>query len=99
MTIRVDPERNEVRALKEVGIWRGKKVLEVGCGDGRLTLRLARLGPKSIQAIDPDRDRIRAARKKLPPAFSKQIRYKVASAGELNYPSHSFDIVVFSWVL
>ena len=49
MTIRVDPERNEIRALKEVGTWRGKKVLEIGCGNGRAdpTAR----GPKS--KIDP----------------------------------------------
>jgi ubiquinone/menaquinone biosynthesis C-methylase UbiE len=99
VTIRVDPERNEIRALKEVNTWRGKKVLEIGCGDGRLTLRLASLNPKLIQAIDPSPDLIRAARKKLPSAFSKRIHYKVGSAEELKFPSNSFDIVVFSWVL
>jgi ubiquinone/menaquinone biosynthesis C-methylase UbiE len=99
MTIRVDPEHNEIRALKEVGTWRGKKVLEIGCGEGRLSLRLACLHPKLIQAIDPNPDLIRAARKKLPSALAKQIHYKVGSAGDLKYPSDSFDRVVFSWVL
>ena len=99
MVIRVDPERNEVRALKEAGTWRDKKVLEVGCGDGRLTLRLASLHPELIHAIDPSPDLIRVARKNLPSKFVRQIRYKVGSAGELKYPSNSFDIVVFSWVL
>lgn len=99
MTIRVDPERNEVRALREVDTWRGKKVLEIGCGDGRLTLRLASLGTAVIHAIDPSADLIRTARKNLPTKLSKQIRYKVGSAEELKFPSNSYDIVVFSWVL
>jgi len=99
MTIRVDPEQNEIHALREVGVWRGKKVLEIGCGDGRLTLRLAGLSPKLIHAIDPSPELIRAARKNIPSAFAKQIHYKVGSAGDLKYPSDSFDRVVFSWVL
>ena len=99
MTVRVDPERNEIRALKQAGTWRGKKVLEIGCGDGRLTLRLASLGPKLIQAIDPSADLIHAARKILPMGKAKQIRYQVGSAERLKYPSNSFDMVVFSWVL
>lgn len=99
MTIRVDPERNELRALRGVGTWRGKKVLEIGCGDGRLTLRLASLGTAVIHAVDPSADLIRTAREKLPTGLTKQIRYKVRSAEELKYPSNSFDVVVFSWVL
>jgi 2-polyprenyl-3-methyl-5-hydroxy-6-metoxy-1,4-benzoquinol methylase len=98
MTLRVDPEQNEVRALKSVTSWRDQRVLEVGCGDGRLTLRLARLGA-NVQAIDPDPNLIRQARKNLPEKFQANIRYKVGSSGELQYPDGSFDLVVFSWVL
>jgi ubiquinone/menaquinone biosynthesis C-methylase UbiE len=99
MTIRVDPELNEIRALQGVAAWRGKQVIEIGCGDGRLTLRLARLGPKSIQAIDPSTDLIRAARKHLPERLTRQIRYRVASAEDLKFSSNTFDMAVFSWVL
>lgn len=99
MVIRVDPEQNELRALKQVGPWQDKMVLEVGCGDGRLTLRLATLHPKLIHAIDPNPDRIRLARKNIPSKLSKQVHFKVGSAGDLKYPSNSFDYVVFSWVL
>ena len=99
MVIRVDPERNELRALQQVGTWRDEKVLEIVCGDGRLTLRLASLRPKSIHAIDPNPDLIRLARKELPSRLAKQIRYKVGSAEDLKYSSNSFDKVVFSWVL
>ena len=99
MAIRVDPERNEIHALKEIGSWRDKKVIEIGCGDGRLTLRLAGLGAGLIHAIDPDTDLIRTARKNLPARFEQQIRYKVGSTEELKYPSNTIDIAVFSWVL
>lgn len=99
MTVRVDPERNEIRALKQAGTWRDRKVLEIGCGDGRLTLRLAALDPKLIHAIDPRADLIRTALENLPAGRAKQIRYKVGTTEGLKYPPHTFDIVVFSWVL
>jgi len=99
MTIRIDPERNEMSLLKQAGSWRGRNVIEIGCGDGRLTLRIARLGAGLIDALDPNADLIRTARKNLPAGLGKRVQYKVGSAEKLNHPSNSFDIAVFSWVL
>lgn len=98
MTLRVDPEQNEIRALKSIAPWQGKRVLEVGCGDGRLTLRMARLGAH-IQAIDPDAKLIRTARANLPESFAPRVRYQVGTAENLEHPDSSFDLVMFSWVL
>jgi 2-polyprenyl-6-hydroxyphenyl methylase / 3-demethylubiquinone-9 3-methyltransferase len=98
MTLRVDPEHNEIHALKSVANWRGKEVLEVGCGDGRLTQRLAGLGA-NILAIDPDPGHIRTARKNLPKRYAGQIRYQVGKAEQLKQPAGTYDLVVFSWVL
>lgn len=98
MSLRIDPEQNEVRALKGVTDWRHKRVLEIGCGEGRLTLRLARLGA-IVDAIDPEAKLIRAARRALPRRFAKRIRYHVGKAERLDPPDESFDLVVFSWVL
>ena len=39
-----DLERNEISTLKQVTDWRTKKVLEIGCGNGRLTRRLGAVG-------------------------------------------------------
>ncbi len=36
MNIRIDPENNETRALFDLADFRGQRVLEIGCGDGRL---------------------------------------------------------------
>lgn len=98
MGIEVDPEQNEVRALKRVTNWRRERVLEIGCGDGRLTLRLARLGA-FVHAIDPDTKLIRIARRNLPSRFAKRIRYHVGKAEHLDRANESFDLAVFAWAL
>ena len=98
MTIRMDPQKNEVRALRRAADWRGQRVLEIGCGDGRLTLRLARLGA-TVEAIDPDAASLRLARRQLPPRFARRVRYRLGEAERLKYPDESFDRVVFAWSL
>ena len=99
MTIKIDPEKNEIWAFRKSGVeWRNKRVLEIGCGDGRLTLRLAGLGA-NVHAIDPSTESIRVAQSKKPTRFIDQIRYRVGTAEQLKYKSESFDIVVFAWSL
>ena len=98
MALEIDPEQNEVRALSRVAGWRNKRVLEIGCGDGRLSLRLARLGA-IVHGIDADSALIRVARKNLPQRFAERIRYHVGEAEHLHYANESFDGVVFAWAL
>ena len=98
MTLRVDPEKNELRTLRSVTDWRGRRVLEIGCGDGRLSLRLASLGVV-LDANDPKPEAIAKARKNLPKRFAGKIRYKVGQAERLAYRDASFDAVVFAWSL
>jgi 2-polyprenyl-3-methyl-5-hydroxy-6-metoxy-1,4-benzoquinol methylase len=96
--LRIDPEQNEIRALKEMTSWHGKRVLEIGCGNGRLTRRLANLGAH-VDAFDLDKKLIVIARKELPASLSERVRYKVGSALDLKYPKQTFDSVVFAWSL
>jgi 2-polyprenyl-3-methyl-5-hydroxy-6-metoxy-1,4-benzoquinol methylase len=98
MALRIDPDKNEVHALKAMTNWRNKRVIEIGCGNGRLTRRLANLGAQ-MEAIDPDRKLIATAKKDLPVRLSDRMRFRVGSALDLKYPKQTFDIVVFSWVL
>jgi ubiquinone/menaquinone biosynthesis C-methylase UbiE len=99
MALVIDPARDEVRALKTIAEWRGKQVIEIGCGDGRLTLRLASLGPARLEALEPGPQLIRAARQNLPERYAEKVHYHVGQAEKLKYPQATFDIAVFSWVL
>jgi len=99
MAITIDPAEREVRALERVMRWRGKRVLEIGCGEGRLTLRLAGLGARTIRALDPDAKSVRRARTTLPRRHARRIEYRVGSAESLPYRAHEFDCVVFAWAL
>jgi ubiquinone/menaquinone biosynthesis C-methylase UbiE len=99
MALVMDPAGDEIRALKRVVNWRGKRVLEVGCGSGRLTSRLANFGVEKLIAFDPDPQSIRAARKELPKEYKDRIVYRVGNAEHVQQKAYQFDIVVFSWVL
>ena|SRR5438876_5639380 len=94
----IDPEREEIRALESIAHWRGTQVLDIGCGDGRLSLRLARLGA-NVVGVDPDTADIRTARRQLPARYQHRVRYEVGSGTRLKYPAESFDVVLFSWSL
>lgn len=98
MTLRVDPEKYEIRALKSVFEWCGKTVVEIGCGNGRLTMRLAGLGA-SVEASDPNAEAIAAARRDLPKRFTESVRFTVGQAARLAHRDTSFDTAVFAWSL
>jgi 2-polyprenyl-3-methyl-5-hydroxy-6-metoxy-1,4-benzoquinol methylase len=80
MSIIIDPEGKEIEALRRLTNWSGARVLEFGCGDVRLTLRLASLGAHVV-AFDPKPLLIRNARRNLPKRFAKQIKYLIGSIG------------------
>ena len=98
MAIEVDPHERELRALERVTDWNGLRVLEIGCGDGRLTTRLARLGAH-VLAIDPDATRVRAARRSLSRRYAARVVFRVGHAERLPYRANEFDAVVFAWAL
>ena len=97
MAVLVDAEQNETRALQTVADWRRRQVLEIGCGEGRLTHRLAELGAR-VHAIDPDAALIRKARRRLPQQLASRVRFAVGAADSLEHRAGSFDRVVYSWV-
>jgi ubiquinone/menaquinone biosynthesis C-methylase UbiE len=94
----LDPEGAHLAALQRVGDFRGRRVLELGCGDGRLTVSIAR-DAAHVLAIDPDADVVARARRSLPPELADRVAYRVASGKALEIEPHSFDLVVFSWSL
>lgn len=98
MGIAIDPEGAEVGVLAELVDFAGKDVLEVGCGDGRLTRRYA-AGAARVLAIDTDEEEVRAAREQTPPDLLERVGYLVADVAEAELPESAFDVVVLSYSL
>ena len=98
MTAVLDPEGAHLAALRRLGDFRDRRVLELGCGDGRLTLGLAADAP-TVLAFDPDAEAVEKARRSLPAELAERVAYRVASGKEIEVEPGSFDLVVFSWSL
>lgn len=98
MAWRFDPEGAEIAALARLAPMGGMRVLELGCGDGRLTFRYAEEAA-SVLAVDPDTDSIAAATAALPSALAGRVSFAVAGAAEVDAPVAEFDLALFSWSL
>ena len=98
MTSLLDPEGAHLAALHRLGDFRGQRVLELGCGDGRLTVPIAH-DASHVLAIDTDAEAVARARGSLPSELSQRVTYRVASAAAIEIEPHSFDLTVFSWSL
>ena len=94
----LDPEGAHLAALRRLGDFRDQRVLELGCGDGRLTLGIASEAT-SMLAFDPDAEAVERARRSLPAELTDHVAYQVASGKEIEIEPQSFDLVVFSWSL
>jgi 2-polyprenyl-3-methyl-5-hydroxy-6-metoxy-1,4-benzoquinol methylase len=100
MTIRVDPENNEPRALFNQVDFNGRRVLEIGCGDGRLTWRYAYKAAHVI-AIDPFEGSIRRAKENTPDNLKSRVEFRHIGFEDFAAASASsaFDIAILSWSL
>ena len=94
MAIDEDPEGHEVAAFAAAGVtFTGRRVLEIGCGDGRLTRRYAR-GASFVIAIDTDRQAIARLAAALPAVDARAV-----SIADLMLPPHAVDVALFAWSL
>lgn len=100
MAISLDPENNETRALFEMTDFRGQTVLEIGCGDGRMTWRYADVAAH-VTAIDPEASEIALAKEKLSAPLQDRIDFQAVAFEDFAAacPSSTFDIVILSWSL
>jgi 2-polyprenyl-3-methyl-5-hydroxy-6-metoxy-1,4-benzoquinol methylase len=100
MTIRSDPENNEIRALFDIVDFSGKHVLEIGCGDGRLTYRYAETAANVI-GIDPFEDAIRRANANRPDTLRDRVAFQHIGFEDFaaGCEAATFDVAIFSWSL
>jgi 2-polyprenyl-3-methyl-5-hydroxy-6-metoxy-1,4-benzoquinol methylase len=100
MSIQLDVEGRETDALFDLVDLEGKDVLEVGCGDGRLTWRYLG-GTARVTAIDPFAESIDRAKRSMPDAAVGKVDLRAVSFEDFasqTRPS-TFDVVILSWSL
>ena len=95
---RKDPEGNETRHLRDFADCAGKRVLEVGCGEGRLTWRYASASSLTV-GLDPDRTALRVARIDRPSDLADKVHFANAHAEYIPFRKETFDIAVLAWSL
>jgi ubiquinone/menaquinone biosynthesis C-methylase UbiE len=94
----IDPDGVEILTMRELVDFEGLRIVEIGCGDGRLTFECGQEAA-SVLALDSDEDAIRKARAETPNALRRRIRFEVADAAQIELPKGEFDLALFSWSL
>ena len=98
MAIREDPEGIQLQTVLKHASFEGKEILEVGCGDGRLTFEFADLA-KSVVAFDPIAGDVRKATESTPKELTPKVSFLVGTGEHLPFPDESYDVVFFTWSL
>jgi ubiquinone/menaquinone biosynthesis C-methylase UbiE len=88
--MRLDPGKKELRVIKRNSHVKGKDVLEIGCGSGRLSFPASK-GAKSYTGIDTDRKAIAEAARRANGINNLAFRY--GTGNRLSFDDRSFDIV------
>lgn len=100
MSVELDPEGHEIEALFDLVDLGGKEVLEIGCGDGRLTWRYT-VRAAHVTAIDPFADAIDRALESMPAAAIGRVDLRHVAFEDFAAASEpsTFDVAILSWSL
>jgi ubiquinone/menaquinone biosynthesis C-methylase UbiE len=93
-----DPEAVETAYLHSMTTMNDARVLEVGCGDGRLTWRYAGI-PRRAIGIDSNGEHLAVARRSGPPGLGARLAFVLARALALPFRAGLFDGAILAWSL
>jgi len=82
------PDGMEIRLIERFASLRGKRVLEVGCGDA-----------VSVVAMDPDRPSLELAIDECDYRGINNVAFRLGSVERLPARGAPFDVALFSWSL
>ena len=97
---KIDPENVEMKYLFQMADLTNKYILEIGCGDSRLTWRYADKAAH-VSAIDPGVELIESAKKNTPDHLRGKVNFQAAPLETFAAESKPsiFDLVVLSYSL
>jgi ubiquinone/menaquinone biosynthesis C-methylase UbiE len=98
MSLQRDSDRNEIKFLRKFVDLNDQRVLEVGCGEGRLTWQYVN-ETRTTLAVDPDRDALRVARVDCPSGSEDKVHLACADSIQLPFAKEKFDIAILAWSL
>ena len=87
MATDIDPEGRETRELFAAADFRGTRVLEIGCGAGRLMRRYAHVARLAV-GVDSALD-----------SLPREFACVQATATPLPFADRTFEVVLFGWSL
>lgn len=95
MAVVIDPDGFETRAIHSLVDFRGRAVLEIGSGDGRMTFLFAEQSARVV-ALDPLPHLVGKAIDATPRHLASKVRFVRADATTWRYPTAKFDVAVLS---
>ncbi|MFO0549972.1 MAG: class I SAM-dependent methyltransferase [Polyangiaceae bacterium] len=95
-----DTARNLDAALAAAFDWRGARVLDMGCGTGRMSRVLFGLGVRHVLGVDRAGPMLDVARERLAPLLAEGQSFELceADAREVDVGREPFDAAVAGWV-
>ncbi len=93
-----DPEGRELANLEQVTRLQDAAVVEIGCGNGRLTWRYAAQAA-SVLAFDSDRGILAEALVARPAELMSKVALVRAAAEALPARRDTYDLAIFAWSL
>jgi len=92
---KIRADRRAAYFIRRGHITAGEKVLEIGCGTGEFTKRIAQTGA-DITAVDISPDLLEVARSGI---TNINVRFHIQNVEKLDFEDESFDVVIGSSIL
>jgi len=98
MSLQRDPEEFEKKILHKFANLSNKRILEIGCGEGRLTWKYAAASNLTV-GFDPDHQALRVARADCSHDLREHVHFAQARASHIPFSKETFDIAILAWSL